>query len=273
MGTSTRQDGRWRWPGGPWRPLLLFPVALAAAVVLAPTVLVRAPAGAAVGQAGEGAGPADRAEGTGTGTELYRQTCLSCHGADGRGSWRGPSLESSGTAGTYYMVATGRMPIDDVDAPVRRRPVPYTEAEVLAIVAYVGELVDGPEIPDLDGVPVDLSLGGRVYRLQCSQCHSATGIGGALLYGEQAPALYRPEPLVVASVVVSGPGAMPAFALTDEELASVVAYVDEVVQDPVDEGGLPLLRAGRVDEGLLAWGLGLVGLALVAGWIARPVEP
>lgn len=208
------------------------------------------------------------------GAFLYGRDCTSCHGADGRGSWRGPSLEDGGTAATYYMLATGRMPIAEPDAPVRRSEPHYSADEIRAVVDHVAELVDGPELPDLDPDEVDLALGGEVYRLHCGQCHSSTGIGGALLYGQQAPPVLPSEPTVIAAAVVSGPGAMPSFSptgLTDEELVSVVAFV-EVIQDPLDAGGLPLGRAGRVDEGLVGWGVGLAALVLLIAWVARPVD-
>lgn len=208
------------------------------------------------------------------GAFLYGRDCTSCHGTDGSGSWRGPSLDEGGTAATYYMLATGRMPIAEPESPVRRSETHYSAEEIIAVVDHVSGLVDGPEIPVLDLDEADLALGGEVYRLHCGQCHSSTGIGGALLYGHQAPPVLQSEPTVIAAAVVSGPGAMPSFSptgLTDEELVSVVAFV-QAIQDPLDEGGLPLGRAGRVDEGLVAWGVGLAALVLIIGWIARPVD-
>lgn len=249
-----------------WRSCALLPPIVAAAgaalvaVLLAVTGSVVAP-------------PAPAAAQDDLGARLYGRHCTSCHGADGAGSWQGPSLSEGGTAATYYMLATGRMPIADPDAPVRRREPRYTPEEIAAIVAHVDSLVEGPEVPELDLREADVALGGRLYRLHCGHCHSSTGIGGALLYGEHAPSVLDSDPAVVGAAVISGPGAMPAFGpqgLTEEELVSVVAYV-QTVQTPADEGGLPLGRAGRVDEGLVGWGVGLAGLVLLVGWIARPV--
>lgn len=264
-GTSEQRHGAARF--------LLGPLLLGATVVALGATSAAARTTVQPGDATDPGGAADE-ELLEVGRFLYGRDCVSCHGVDGDGTWRGPSLALAGTAGTHYMVATGRMPLVPPENPVRRPEPEYTPEQVAAIVAHVATLVDGPTIPDLDTGDADLSTGGRLYRLHCAHCHSSTLIGGALLYGEVAPALYDVEPLVVASAVVSGPGAMPRFdaVLTEDELASVVAYVEET-QTPVDQGGFNLARAGRVDEGLVGWGVGLGGLVLAAAWIGRGVRP
>src|SRR5205085_11353855 len=106
----------------------------------------------------------------------------------------------------------------------------------------------GPDIPRL-GVG-DLAEGGDLFRLQCAACHAWAGDGGALLHVD-VPSLHASSPNVVAEAVRVGPGQMPAFgeaALTDEQLASVVAYVRHL-DHARDEGGRPLWHLGPVAEG------------------------
>lgn len=208
------------------------------------------------------------------GAELYGRDCAGCHGADGEGSSRGTSLERSGEAAAHYMLVTGRMPISAPDEDVRRKPSPYSEEEVEALIDHVARLGDGPELPHVRWRSADLGLGGELYRLHCGACHSATAIGGALAFDRFAPSLMPSEPSVVAAAVTSGPGAMPSFdpqGFTDDELASIVAYVQEL-QQPTDRGGWPILRAGRSDETAFAWVVAIPVLALFAGWIARRVR-
>lgn len=204
------------------------------------------------------------------GGDLYGRDCASCHGPDGRGSWRGPSLEGTGAAGNYYMLATGRMPIASPGEPVRRQEPGYSPEEIDALVQHVTTLVDGPDVPAVDLADADLALGGSLYRVHCGVCHSSTGIGSALAMDAFAPPVVDADADEVAAVMTSGAGAMPAFypgAFTKREFDSVVAYV-QLLREPVDRG-VPFGRAGRVDEALAAWGVGIVTLLLLAGWIAR----
>lgn len=233
--------------------------------------------GAAGGVAVDGAAPVPASAAAATvtqdelGEQLYGRGCASCHGVDGEGIWRGPSLEGTGAASNYYMLSTGRMPIAEPDEPVRRRPARYSPTEIDALVEHVTTLVDGPPVPALAADDVDLALGGQLYRLHCGVCHSSTGIGMALAFEGFAPPVLDSEPRQVAAVMAAGPGSMPAFhpdVFTDQEFASIVAYVQQL-REPVDQGGLPFGRAGRVDEALAAWGLGITSLVLIAAWIAR----
>jgi ubiquinol-cytochrome c reductase cytochrome c subunit len=205
------------------------------------------------------------------GAFLYGRDCVSCHGIDGLGGWRGPSLEGTGAAGNYYVLATGRMPISHPHEPIRRSTPAYSEAEIAALVDHVTSLVDGPDLPELGTVAVDLPRGGALYRLHCAACHGSTGVGVALALDAFAPPILDAEAAEVAAVMAAGAGAMPAFyprAFTDEEFEAVVAYTQHL-REPLDQGGLPFGRAGRVDEALAAWGVGILVLVLLAAWIAR----
>jgi ubiquinol-cytochrome c reductase cytochrome c subunit len=209
------------------------------------------------------------------GRELFQQGCASCHGADGRGveirhgAAGGPSLENAGAAGAYYYLSTGRMPLNDPDEQPEAKDPAYSEAEIDALVAYVASLGDGPARPDVDLDGADLARGGSLYRANCQPCHSASGSGGALSYGDAAPRLSSVHTEQIAAAVRSGPGQMPVFGpdtLTSDELADVAAYI-RYLQNPEDPGGLPIGRTGPIPEGFVAWLVGMVALIALVVWI------
>lgn len=221
--------------------------------------------GAVAAQAGTDNAPDD------VGAALYGRDCVYCHGATGEGSPRGVPIEDAGEATTHYALVTGRMPLDEADAVPSRGPTPYTAEQIAALTAHVAGFGDGPQLPDVDWWDADVAQGGVLYRLHCGACHGATAVGAALAYDRLSPPLFEAEPSVVAAAVVSGPGAMPSFGpdgFTDAELGSIVAYVQEL-QTPADRGGWPIFRTGRPDEALVALGLALPTLLVLAGWIAR----
>jgi len=209
------------------------------------------------------------------GRELYETGCSSCHGPDGRGvvgpdgDVRGPSLANAGEAAAYYYLATGRMPLaNSEDQPISKEPA-YSPEEMDALVAYVGTLGTGPDVPDVDPDAGDLALGGEVFRANCQACHSASGVGGALSYGRAAPRLTSAPPNVIASAVRVGPGEMPVFGpdvIDSHELNSLVRYV-RYLDDPEDPGGLPIGRTGPIPEGFVAWLFGMVALVGLVVWI------
>jgi quinol---cytochrome-c reductase cytochrome c subunit len=209
------------------------------------------------------------------GKELFDTGCVSCHGPDGNGvvtadgEVRGPSLASAGEAGAYYQLSTGRMPLADPhEDAVRKRPA-YTDDEIDALVAYVGSLGSGPSLPPVDVERADVAAGGELFRANCAPCHSASGAGGALSYGNAAPPLSQSEPLQVGAAVRSGPGQMPVFGpevLDDKQLDDVAAYV-EYLRHPQDPGGVPIGRTGPVPEGFVAWFFGMGALVALVAWI------
>ena len=90
------------------------------------------------------------------GHELFETGCASCHGENGTGvitsdgEVRGPPLQQAGEAAAYYQLSTGRMPLADPhDEPVRKRPA-YGDADIDALVAYVGSLGNGPPLPNVE---------------------------------------------------------------------------------------------------------------------------
>ena len=115
----------------------------------------------------------------------------------------------------------------------------------------------------------DLSIGGELYRSECSACHAATGIGGALSFRDNAPPLAGFSALEIAAAVRGGPGEMPFFGpdrITDTELEQIVTY-SLYLQNPEDLGGAPIGRVGPVMEGFVAWAVGMSAIALGLMWI------
>ena len=244
-------------PKLPPMALLLAPVLLALV-----TPLVVAPRSARAQEAGS---PQAGAE------QVYLADCASCHGSDGRGTNRGPTLVGVGSASTHYYLTTGRMPIDDPNADIERADPAYPPEVIDELISYVEELDGaGPEVPHVSLAGADVANGGKLYRSQCASCHTTAGAGGALLY-QHAPSVYEATPIQTAAAIRIGPGTMPAFgeaALSEEELNDMVAYVD-YLDSPDDRGGEPLWHIGPLVEGLVAWVVGLGVLVLLGLWIGK----
>jgi alcohol dehydrogenase (cytochrome c) len=110
------------------------------------------------------------------GRQQFLRTCAGCHGADGLGGERGPSiahpdsdrLKSDESIAT--LVHTG---IPDAGMPAFQ----FTPAETNAIVAYVRSLVTPAVLLHLPG---DKAAGAAFFygRGACSKCHMARGRGG-----------------------------------------------------------------------------------------------
>lgn len=204
------------------------------------------------------------------GDRLYRTGCISCHGEDGADPRPGvPSLEQSGAASAHFYLSTGRMPAADLGQAVRKDPV-YDEDEIAALVAYVASIGEGPEIPEVDA-DASLQEGASLYLRNCASCHQASGAGGALSYGRNAPGLGQATAVQVVEAMRVGPGQMPVFAedtFSDEEASAIARYV-QYLHDPDDPGGISLGRLGPVPEGFVAIVLGLGACLLGAAWIGR----
>lgn len=223
--------------------------------------------------------------------ELYLADCGVCHGADGRGTGRGPTLAGVGRASLDYEISSGRMPLagvgraddrpgaplqplpnkaaSDPEMNARRHAPAYSPEMIRQLVDYSSTLTGGggPDVPHVGHG--DLAEGGALFRLHCAACHAWAGDGGALVQF-QSPALHSATEVQIAEAIRVGPGQMPAFgeaALTEEQLAGVVAYV-QYLRDPEDRGGEPLWHLGPFAEGALSL-VALCGLLVFVRWIGE----
>jgi len=206
------------------------------------------------------------------GRKLFAEGCSSCHGLNAEGSSVAPTLLGAGAAAVHFQVSTGRMPMaaPGSQAPVKK--VIYSDEEIRAMAAFVASLAPGPEMPtaeQLDTAKADLATGGELFRLNCSQCHSFSGKGGALSDGTKAPTLMDATPQQIYEAMVTGPANMPVFSnatLPIEEKQAIIKWIQSL-QAEDNPGGLALGRLGPVTEGLFAWVFGLGALIIVAVWI------
>jgi ubiquinol-cytochrome c reductase cytochrome c subunit len=210
------------------------------------------------------------------GQELYDTSCISCHGDDGEGiEGRGPSLIGVGSAAVEFQVNTGRMPMAAQGAQAPPNYPQFTEEEAAWIGAYIEYLGGGASVPDDLAALVehaDVGEGGDLYRVNCSSCHGYAGGGGALSSGAEAPALEGVSDEEIYQAMLTGPQNMPVFAdneLTPEQKADIIAYVQYVVNDDKDPGGVfSLGRYGPSTEGLAIFLVGMTALLLTTLWIA-----
>lgn len=210
-----------------------------------------------------------------SGKELFDTSCQSCHGLKGEGTAQGPNIQQVGELGADFMLRTGRMPLAQPGPQAPEKPVAYTDDEIEALVAYVGSFGDGPPIPDVDIEGADLANGGELFRANCQPCHNASGIGGALSYGDHAPALTSVEPTQVVEAMRFGPGQMPVFGedVFDESQANDIARYVDYLHHPEDPGGFGLGHSGPTAEGFVAWLFGIVTLIWAVRWITKIHHP
>jgi ubiquinol-cytochrome c reductase cytochrome c subunit len=218
---------------------------------------------------GEAPRLADDPELVATGEDLFALGCSSCHGLRGEGPDNGPYNTGAGAAAADFQLRTGRMPAAGTQGQQPPKDPTYDDDQIRALVAYVGSLGDGPLIPDVDPDRGDLANGGELYRANCAACHNATGIGGALSYGSEAPSVRHTEPVQVGEAMRTGPGQMPVFgpdSFSSQELDDIAAYVREL-REPSRRGGLSLGSVGPVAEGFVAVLIALGGIVLALRWI------
>jgi ubiquinol-cytochrome c reductase cytochrome c subunit len=150
---------------------------------------------------------------------------------------------------------------------VIRRDQVLTDEQIRELVATVASFGDGPDIPQVSGGG-DLSEGARLFVANCAACHGATGAGNAIGGGAVAAGLDRATPVQIVEAMRIGPGAMPKFAFSEDEEASIVAYVRRLHEQP-SPGGFGIGGLGAVSEGFIAVGLGLVLFVLAAIFVGR----
>ncbi len=210
--------------------------------------------------------------------QIYLADCAICHGSDGKGTNRAPSLVGVGRASLDYYLTTGRMPITNPAVelanprtPISRHKPYYSPPTIIALEDHILALTGGGglDIPIVDP-HADRAPGGDLFRLQCAACHAWAADGGALLHIE-APSLHDATPTQIAEAVRVGPGQMPGFgtaAIDDHQLSQIVNYVT-YLRHPQDRGGDPLWHLGPFSEGAIAWICGLALLIVTIRWIGE----
>ncbi|EFK53574.1 cytochrome c [Corynebacterium genitalium ATCC 33030] len=221
------------------------------------------------------------------GKDLYDVACITCHGANLQGvKDRGPSLIGTGEGAVYFQVHSGRMPMMSNDAQAERKKPRYTEAQTLAIAAYVAANGGGPELvynedgsvameelrgKNYDGQiqADDVARGSELFRLNCASCHNFTGRGGALSSGKYAPVLDPANEQEIYQAMLTGPQNMPKFSdrqLTADEKKDIIAFIKSAKETP-SPSGWSLGGIGPVSEGLAMWIIGVTLVGAAAMWI------
>lgn len=221
------------------------------------------------------------------GKDLYDIACVTCHGVNLQGVQdRGPSLIGVGSGAVYFQVHSGRMPMLRNEAQATRKTPRYSEAQTLALAAYVEANGGGPGIvTNEDGTvametlrgsnydgnidPADVARGSDLFRLNCASCHNFTGRGGALSSGKYAPVLDPANEQEIYQAMLTGPQNMPKFSdrqLSADEKKDIIAFIKSAKETP-SPGGWSLGGLGPVAEGMFAWLVGIVVLVAAALWI------
>jgi ubiquinol-cytochrome c reductase cytochrome c subunit len=213
------------------------------------------------------------------GKTLFDNSCISCHGRDAQGvQGRGPSLIGVGSAAVEFQVGTGRMPMARQEAQAQQKPPQFNADQTKQLGQYIQELGGGPQIPtgplttDLKTNPDALSVGGELFRGNCSSCHGFGGAGGALSSGKFAPSLHDATAEQIYAAMLTGPQNMPVFGdneITPDQKRDIITYVTQQIQQDKDPGGLfNLGRYGPVTEGLAIFLVGITILVFATLWIA-----
>lgn len=251
-----------------------FALAFAAFLVPGMAILVFGSSGAAAaGDAGQVPTLAQNALIT-QGNQLYQETCSSCHGASGQGSFQDgvhiPQIVGLGPAFYDFMLTTGRMPLADPRAQMIPKTPLLTSAQIHAITAFLTSLAPGQgvPIPHVDAAAGNLSQGQQLFVTNCAPCHGPTGAGGAV-GPMDAPNLRVATPTQIGEAMRIGPGTMPVFSagtLDQQQLNSLVRYV-LYLRHPDNAGGAGLGGFGPIVEGFVGLFLGLGVLVLVNRYI------
>ncbi|MFC6020539.1 cytochrome c [Plantactinospora solaniradicis] len=208
------------------------------------------------------------------GKALFDTSCVTCHGRNAQGvEGRGPSLIGVGAASVEFQVSTGRMPLARQEAQAEAKPPVFNDDQTTQLSQYVQELGGGPQLPPGKNLhsDADVDEGGRLFRINCSSCHSFGGGGGALSSGKYAPDIKSASDRQIYAAMLTGPQNMPVFGdnqLRPEQKADIIAYVQQTLAEDRDPGGLNLGRLGPATEGIAIFLVGIVALIFAALWIA-----
>jgi ubiquinol-cytochrome c reductase cytochrome c subunit len=219
------------------------------------------------------------------GYQLYAGNCSTCHGSRGEGITRrrairgasdqtglGPPLRGVGALAADFYLRTGYMPLAQPKAQPHRSRVLFSDRELHDLIAYVASL-GGPAVPRPHPERGSIADGLKVFTEHCAGCHQINAEGGYVT-GARVPPLDAATPIQVAEAVRLGPYLMPRFPreqLSDRELDSIVAYVEEA-KYPDDRGGWGIGHIGPVPEGIVAWLLAGAALVAVCTVIGRRIQ-
>jgi ubiquinol-cytochrome c reductase cytochrome c subunit len=209
------------------------------------------------------------------GRQLFNNSCVTCHGGNLEGvKDRGPSLIGVGSAASYFQLSTGRMPLSGGQtAEAARKPPVFTPQQIDALDAFIQSNGGGKQKPTASDEQLtsgDPSRGGELFRLNCANCHSFTGRGGALSSGKYAPELDGVTPSQIYTAMLTGPENMPVFGdrqLTPDEKKDIITYIKSVTDGNNNPGGNALGGLGPISEGLIGWIVGIAALVGVTLWI------
>ena len=194
----------------------------------------------------------------GSGARVYAENCAGCHGARGEG-YVGPPLAPAGFASLVApMVTQGGINMPPFAGVL-------SDQDVSAVAEYVSQ-----ELADPAARTAQVGPGGDLYRLYCAGCHSATGSGGAMAKGRNAPNIRQYPPAEALAAMILGRGNMPAFAgntFDVRQQTAVALYVQVLSPQPPSPGGAGIAYFGPVPEGAVG-GIALLLLILVAVWLA-----
>lgn len=213
--------------------------------------------------------------------ESYAQVCARCHGLNGGGGEVPatgepvPALVDNPAITTAYLdlvMLTGRMPPAGDPFDNREREVFYSDAERAAMVAWMAEEFDIegeiPEVPE-----GNVARGLEVFARNCAHCHGNAGAGGTAGQAAFTPQVSDLPGLAIAEAIRVGPFEMPAFSedvISDEDVGSVVAYLEEVNE----ESGTPFLGLVELNPVFASGFVGLLSLLLLGSLVylaSRPV--
>jgi ubiquinol-cytochrome c reductase cytochrome c subunit len=245
------------------RPWSALGGVIAAVAVVAVAVLL---APASLSAQGASAPPGTVTDLAAQGQALFSQSCASCHGMTGTGTSLGPDISEAGPALADFVLRTGRMPPAGPGTQMQRSEVRFSDSQIQALVAYVSSLgTGGAPIPSVVIQGADVAAGRTLYVANCAACHGPASGGGAVGGGFVAPPLAQADPREIGEAVLSGPGQMPRFSFTPEQLDALAGYVTYLQTAP-HPGGVTSPVVGPVTEGFVA-GVALVVLLVIARWI------
>lgn len=194
----------------------------------------------------------------GSGGRVFAENCAGCHGVRGEG-YVGPPLAPAGFSSLVVpMVELGGINMPPFGGVLSTQ-------DIRLVADYVAQ-----ELADPESHKAETPAGGDTFRLYCAGCHSATGSGGAMPVGRNAPNIRQYPAAEALAAMILGRGNMPAFAGNTfgvRQQTSVALYVQVLAPDPPSPGGAGLGYIGPVPEGAVG-GVALFLLILIAVWLA-----